>query len=359
MSRVPALLFALLVATVALLLGYGARFGVGGPRVGASAIGPVETGEGRALTGARPDFEAPELAPPPEQIPARDARASADAPVAAGPAAELTLEVVDDVTGRPVPAFFATVLPQGLHVQGREGAARFAGLPAGTVTIQVQGPEHEPAVASADLPSDRPVQVRLAQRTGLRGVVRFADARPASDVVLRLEPTGAAPTGAAPTATPSAAPGATRTPREAAAATQAKTDTDGRYRFTPLPPGRYSVIAEHLGRAFPPLGPVEVTAGMTDLPELRLDAGARLEIEVTDTGGLPRGEVLVVIVPAEGATLRRYSASDGKLSLEPLVPGRYTVTLPAQGGQAEQRRELELTVGLHRESFRADPPPGG
>jgi len=90
---------------------------------------------------------------------------------------------------------------------------------------------------------------------------------------------------------------------------------------------------------------------MTDLPELRLDAGARLEIEVTDAGGTPAGNILIVVVPAAGTALRRYSASDGKLILEPLVPGPYIVTLPVQGGQMEQRRELELSVGLHRESF--------
>ena len=39
-------------------------------------------------------------------------------------------------------------------------------------------------------------------------------------------------------------------------------------------------------RALPPLGSVEVTAGMSELPELRLEAGARLEVEVTDAAGV-------------------------------------------------------------------------
>jgi hypothetical protein len=291
----------------------------------------------------------PTLVEPPQDTVAHDQRTAATAASPPRATTDLTLEVLDAVTGRPVPAFFATVLPAGLHAQGRDGVARFPELWPGTLTMQVQGPEHEAAVASAELPAAEPVVVRLTQRTGMRGVVRFADARPAPDVTLRLEVAAAAASGAPRGfGTPSPAP------REEAHATLAKTDADGRYRFAPVPSGRYAITLEHLGHTLPPLGPYEVTSGMTDVPEVRLDAGARLEIEVTDSGGLPGANVLIVVVPATGSALRRYSASDGKLILEPLVPGRYIVTLPAQGGQAEQRRELELTIGLHRESFRVD-----
>jgi hypothetical protein len=274
---------------------------------------------------------------------AADLRVTATPIVPEGDARELQLAVLDAATGRPVAAFFATLLPEGRHVQGREGVARFPGLAAGTHTIEVQGPEHEPALTAADVPAKGPVEVRLTQRRGLRGVVRLADARAAPDVVLRILATTAVGADAESAA---AQVQATRT--------LAKTDVDGHYRFAPLPPGRYSVFAEHHGTVLRTLGPFEVTEGMTDVPEIRLEAGARLELEVTDLAGQPAENVLLVIVPATGSTLRRYSGSDGKLVLEPLAPGRYTVNLPAQENRAAQQRELELTLGLHHEVFQVD-----
>lgn len=344
MARGPTILVALLAAAVALLLWVGTERGADEAPGERSVLGPSATLASEALTPV-PSAPAPaDLVRAPRDNPSQEQRTAAT-PVAPPRAeAELTLDVVDASTGRPVAAFFATVLPAGQHAQGRDGVARFTGLSAGTFTLQVQGPEHEATLAMAELPAAGPVQVRLTQRPGLRGIVRFADARPAPDVVLRLELSGAAP--------PSA-PAASAT-AEVASTTQAKSDADGRYRFAPLAPGLYTVVGEHLGRTLTPLGPVEVTTGMTDLPELRLEAGARLEIEVTDTGGAPAGNILIVVVPGTGTALRRYSASDGKLILEPLVPGPYVVTLPVQGIQAEQRRELKLSVGLHRETFQVN-----
>lgn len=268
--------------------------------------GPVRQGASEPERAAAP--ERPDLAPTP-----------------------LVVRALDGTTGAPVAAFFVTVLPEGVHAQGRRGTAELRGLAAGDVTLQVEGPEHGPAVALVSLPTDRTVEVRLPQRPGLRGTVRFADARPAADVSLRLEPPP--PPGAAPYVT------------------LAKTDAEGRFRFAPLPEGEYTLKLEHLSLPPVPLGPFSVKQGLCDVPEVYLEAGARLELFVSDAQGAARPSALIVIAPAEGTALRRYTGPDGDVTLEPLAPGRYTINLPAQDGAPEQSREVELTLGLRRESF--------
>lgn len=277
------------------------------------------------------------------------ARGDASAALGNG-AIALTVEAVDGSTGRAIAAFFVTALPAAVHAQGRAGVAELTGLAAGSITLEAQGPEHEAVSHTVSLPRAGPVILRLPQRTGARGVVRFADARPAADVVLRLEAT---PTSSASGPAPEIARPAG--PRDVAQPTLAKTDADGHYRFAPLAPGEYSFVVEHMGRRVSTLGPVQVTSGMLDLPEVRLEAGGRLEVEALDQSGLPRKEVLVVLIPADAPALRRYTTADGRLILEPLPPGNYTLVVPAQDTHAEVRKTVELRLGLHRETLRAEP----
>lgn len=278
-------------------------------------------------------------------------------PVAVAPiegTSSLTVRAVDGATGTAVAAYFVRAMPGAVFAQGRAGEALLEGLAPGPTTLEVQGPEHEAVVHTLELPSDRPLILRLPQRPGLRGAVRFADARPAPDVVLRLVSQAAAATESVNPLPPDAVNQTPTPPGDGAEATLAKTDADGRYRFAPLAPGRYRVTVEHLGRVVAEVGPFDVRAGLVEVPDVRLEAGGRLELEVMDGLGRARTEALVVLVTPEGAALRRYTDHEGKLTLEPLPSGRYTVVLPAQAGLPEQRRELELSGGLHRESLRAE-----
>jgi len=194
--RGPTILFALLAAAVALLLWIGTDLGADEAPGERSVLGPEAALDGGPLTPTRYAPAPPDLVRAPRDNPSEEQRTAATPAAPPRAETELTLAVVDARTGRPVSAFFATVLPAGQHAQGRDGVAHFTGLSAGILTLQVQGPEHETTLAMAELPAAGPVQIRLTQRPGLRGVVRFADARPAPDVVLRLELVGGALPGA-------------------------------------------------------------------------------------------------------------------------------------------------------------------
>ncbi|MEZ6014903.1 MAG: carboxypeptidase-like regulatory domain-containing protein [Planctomycetota bacterium] len=318
------------------------------PRRGGAALGPAPgqpAGDGAARDGAaleadlaRLDVGAPD--------PARD---TAVVEPSEGSATALEVRAIEAKTRRPVEAFFVTVLPAGVSAQGRGGVALVSGALVGALSIEVQGPEHEAVVRALEPPYGPSVTVELPQRTGVRGIVRFADARPAPDIALRLTPVLAEGADG-----PQAQVDPSVSAPKATFPTLAKSGPDGRYRFAPLPPGRYVVSAEHLGRTVATLAEVEVRAGLTELPDVRLEAGARLEIEALDAGSQPRAEALVVVMPADGAAVRRYTDRDGKVVLEPLPLGRYTIVVPAQAGIPEARKELELLGGLLRETFRAD-----
>jgi len=325
---------------------------------------PSEAGPGRALAPTAGSLgPAAERTAPAAQRAALPAaggplRGSAEAPPLRSVAQateqghSVILDVRDAVTGAPVTAFVVGSPALETPIQGRAGHAELHGLPAGAVQLELRGPEHPGAEVTVALPRADPLIVRLEQATGLRGDVRTSDGRPAPDVVVRMLPLNTA-SNAAPGPAPAAAGPRNPVQREVASPTMAKTDSEGHYRFVPLAPGHYRGSVEHLGQLVAELGPVEVVVGLTELPVVRLELGARLELEVYDAEGRPRIEALIVVTLQNGATLRRYSDREGKLTLDPLKPGRATITVPTQSGLPEQRRELELTLGLHRETFRS------
>jgi hypothetical protein len=145
---------------------------------------------------------------------------------------------------------------------------------------------------------------------------------------------------------------------EASRATTA--DTDGRYRFTGLPPGVYRVRAQKSGyvtlahgasRYGDPGAPIEVKAGATAVADIALPRGAAIEGRIVDETGEPRANMIVSATRlAYGpygrrpTALRETRTDDlGRYRLHSLPAGTYNVM-----GAADPQAGLDTAPGTPR-----------
>lgn len=157
--------------------------------------------------------------------------------------------------------------------------------------------------------------------TGLRGRIIGPDGRPAGGARVRIDPTLVG-----------SAPGATT-----------RTDEDGRYLVTGLPPGatvrlRATTVS---GRCGERTG-IEVVRGrVTEAPDVPLARGATLRGMVRDDVGLP---VVGAAVTVGHSTLESPIETDraGRFDAGALLPGRYPITVTAAGFALDGEHEVEL-----------------
>ena len=108
--------------------------------------------------------------------------------------------------------------------------------------------------------------------------------------------------------------------------TAIQTDVDGRFRFTLLPAGKYSLRVEKPG--FVKRGPVEIQAG-ADPVTVNLDPLAQIEGRVLDDDGHPAQGVTVESASPQGRSVPLESSlptqADGRFLLQNLVPGDHWI----------------------------------
>ncbi len=121
------------------------------------------------------------------------------------------------------------------------------------------------------------------------------------------------------------------------------TDDEGRFRLSPVGPGRYRLTASAEGYADAELAsPVEIAAESPAPLEIAIPRGARVSGRIL---GLPADEltqVRVVAVPDGGAGVDAWTDGLGRYEAGPLPPGDWTLKATVWGD--ERRAETRLAV---------------
>jgi hypothetical protein len=262
----------------------------------------------------------------------------------------IVLAVVDDESGAPVPVFDVTVLPYGtdpplqrlksseilpVPFHGPSGIFR-KDCPAGRWDVVVRAPGYLPGVLDLVVPPELPgaIPVRLSHGPSITGLVYDAVRAPLPDVPVFLEVvrlfTDARP--------PSVL--------------VARTGGDGRFRFSPLPPGEFALALLEPGNERDRLTSVIVNQGTTDV-SLFLAPRHQVVVSVRDGYGRPvRDADIELRSDAKFASGR--TQESGQAVLRFLPDGEYAVSvkregyepvaesLLLQGGQGEQVRWYTL-----------------
>lgn len=324
---------------------------------GVFEIGPVEPGhytlEARAIDGRGGTVEV-EVGPDGAEdvVISLEQRA-----ILAGRVEDFTGKLLDDVSVRARkrnPGRSLSVVLNGQELTAlssptsTEGRFEIAGLAAGDWTIDVVdaqgdplaldvGPRLELELAAAE---QRELVLRVEPRDGtIRGVVRDADSQPVTDAWVSA---AFVPDKAPERAEPDE-PGAhaevrmvmitddgSGTPRTLP---PVLTDEQGRFAFTKLRRGEYTLTAELDGGTH-----------KARLDGVRPDADVTLElaplgsIEGTVT---INGESIDCLARIIGPTQRNARVRDGKFEVERLDPGRYTIEASTAGGAGSQSVEVE------------------
>ncbi|HEX2121518.1 MAG TPA: carboxypeptidase-like regulatory domain-containing protein, partial [Thermoanaerobaculia bacterium] len=244
--------------------------------------------------------------------------------------------VLDRDTNRPVADFSLTLLrrrtasaaasyessaPKHISDASGQGCVTASWPPPWRVRIEAERyADYEQPLESA-----APVEVRLAPEARLTLTVRSGDA-PVEGATVTLEP----------------ADQPEQTFRILAADDRQSTDREGTARFTGLGEGSVRVTVQHPDY-LPSRKTVEVTAGDNEYAAT-LSKGARGVVEVVSTSSQPVADAEIQLDP-EGHLLadaiRCTTGSDGRCTLEPLPPGRFSIVAAAPGF-ARSRRPFDV-----------------
>ncbi len=269
------------------------------------------------------------------------------------PVAELVLdrEVRLEVTvlgkedGEPVPLEAATVFgapDRGFETLGfmalgnartdARGIAQVPALGEGKFFLVATHPAYAPAVEPVELPGATAATIQLVLGGSIEGLVHHAGAYPEKPMMVAVTSRGRAP----------------QPPRTTI------TDLEGRFRFTHLAPGNYSVIA--LPRLFDgsltQLNPMDLMRMGNENASARCEVldetATRVDIDLATGGREPRpddgslaGSVFLNGAAAEGSYVSASGAewvrpvkveANGAFDLGPVRAGDYTVSLTSRGG---------------------------
>lgn len=164
--------------------------------------------------------------------------------------------------------------------------------------------------------------VRLERATSIVGVVRDADSAPVESARVDLVWYGEdGDDGDEPRESPEGV------------ATLRRTDENGEYAFTKLPPGRWATRVT-FGGVERTSAPRSARYGEWTHVDHWIDEGRRIVVDVTRPDGSPSetSRVLVSKVDVEDPILARYSDSDGRVTLGPLEPDAYRLMVVSDHG---------------------------
>lgn len=267
--------------------------------------------------------------------------------------------VVDDATGQPVTSFQVDALPwepnpplerlatahdrpeRSKPFKSAAGIFRIERTP-GRWDVIVQAPGYLPAVL-ADVVVPRanaePTEIRLDHGPSLTGLVSDSDGRPAPDVQVFLHVTQQFTEAA---------------PPDIALTT---TDTLGRFRFSPLPPGEYEVTLLESDNPVDRLGGLRVETGTVDV-SLPLQPRHQVVISVSDEGNRPIQDAQVEL-SGNGVSASERTLASGQAVLRHLVDGDYELTIERESYEPlRDHLRLEGGSGNTVHWFRLTRPPG-
>ena len=322
---------------------------------------PLDSGPA-APPAALPERGAPATGPALPAVEGQEPAASEPLPTPAGTSVErlgpnaIVGRVVDDATGRPVDAFHVDVLPweagpaplerlaaahdrpeRSTPFKDGSGIFRIERTP-GRWDVIVHADGYLPGVlGDVTVPREdaQPTEIRMLHGPSLTGLVSDAEGRPAPEVPVFLHVTRQF-TDEPP-------------PRIALA----HTDTLGRFRFSPLPPGEYAISLLEQDNAVDRLTGLRVESGTVDV-SLPMQPRHQLVILVQDEAGRPIQDALVELSGAgrlasdrsnaAGQAVVRYLADgDYELSIEREGYEPLRETLPLEGGAGERMNWFRLT----------------
>ena len=256
----------------------------------------------------------------------------------------LSTDVVGTVT--PLPATEVTLTPKAGGTPTKidtdsDGKFRFTDLAPGDYTLAAtrtgftQNPPTADVTVTASLNQDTRADIVLARKAAIWGVL-------STDVVG--------------TVTPLPATEVTLTPKAGGTPTKIDTDSDGKFRFTDLAPGDYTLAATRTGfTQNPPTADVTVTASLNQ--DTRADIVLARKAAIwgvlsTDVVGtvtpLPATEV--TLTPKTGGTPTKIDTdSDGKFRFTDLAPGVYVLAV-TRTGFAQEPAVQEATATLNTDT---------
>ncbi len=214
-------------------------------------------------------------------------------------------------------------------VSGPDGGFRMAGLPLRSVNLHVTHPEYSSSQIQGAMPSlegGEPVLVELGTGGAVEGTVTGEDGLPQASVRVNLFQGADFLVGAR----------------------NVTTGADGRFRFEPVTPGKYSLAT---GEMDPSSAGEMLTVEVKDGQTTTVQVGVRKSHGVDLTGTLTRGgavvpDTTVSLLPqaaggGESPTVQGVkTGADGRFLFKQVPPGRYSVS--AQLGDAQTAVEVEV-----------------
>lgn len=245
--------------------------------------------------------------------------------------------VLDELTGAPITAFQITILPHSsepalermlraeinpVPVRATSGIFRFK-RDRGRWDVVVIAPGYEPYVlndVSVPRTDGTPTDIRLSHGLSLTGLVHDQHNLPVVDARVFLKVTQLFDDVAPPKRL------------------IAKTDQHGRFRFSPLPAGEYSLTVLEPDNPTDRVSGILVEGGTTDITVF-LAPRHQLIVSVQDSYGRPvRGAMVQATSPGQHASGR--TSLSGQVLLNWLQDGIYAVTVSRAGYRTEHGEVL-------------------